>query len=293
MGIMFSQLPVAQAMPVDLLGVNPTGNELLPVSILQTFVENLIMNAGNVTPGQVSYQGQWVANQTYVNNNIVVFEGNAFLLISQDSYASTLEPDVDPDHWLGLSSEMVQATDLNDVRGNMTFFSSQNAANAPNTAPYGYGLVFANGTGYAIQVYFANQGNAMYVRQYTTPLWAPWYLMAEIQPSLDVLSTTEGVAYVNPSSKLESLLTITQNTQIQITNFPQIDNVVTRGHFELVNAGAYTITWGTVINWVKGDGTITQNFGDLGITLNSSGSNFFEYWSRDKGNTVFARAMTS
>lgn len=56
------------------------------------------------------------------------------------------------------------------------------------------------------------------------------------------------------------------------------------------NAGAFPITFPS-IRWLKGDGTWSVNFSDLGITLQATGLNFFMFMTMDGGSTVYGRAM--
>lgn len=55
------------------------------------------------------------------------------------------------------------------------------------------------------------------------------------------------------------------------------------------NMGAYTVTLPTV-QWLKGDGTKSTTFSDMGVTLQSSGVNTIILWSFDGGTTVYGRA---
>lgn len=57
---------------------------------------------------------------------------------------------------------------------------------------------------------------------------------------------------------------------------------------EGVNLGAATITWPT-INWIKSDGTTTTTFSSNGVTLQSSGTDFFLLWTRDAGTTIYGK----
>lgn len=65
------------------------------------------------------------------------------------------------------------------------------------------------------------------------------------------------------------------------------------GHSELeiivTNAGANAITMPT-INWLRGDGTMSTTFSNMGVTLQASGKNHFLLWSPDGGTTVYGRA---
>lgn len=60
---------------------------------------------------------------------------------------------------------------------------------------------------------------------------------------------------------------------------------------QLVNGGAFAITWPSTINWMKGDGTSSTTFSSMGVTLQASGSNFVTVWSPDGGTTFYGTAM--
>lgn len=57
---------------------------------------------------------------------------------------------------------------------------------------------------------------------------------------------------------------------------------------ELVNGASAAITWPTV-NWVKSDGTTTTTFASNGVTLQTSGTDFFVLWTRDAGTTIYGK----
>lgn len=59
---------------------------------------------------------------------------------------------------------------------------------------------------------------------------------------------------------------------------------------ELVNGGAFTITWPTV-NWCKGDGTTSTTFADMNVTLATSGTNTVWIWTTVGGTTLYGRAL--
>jgi hypothetical protein len=56
------------------------------------------------------------------------------------------------------------------------------------------------------------------------------------------------------------------------------------------NAGAHVITFPT-IRWLKGDGSYSTNFADLGVTLQASGKNFFMIATDDGGTVLYGRVM--
>jgi hypothetical protein len=63
------------------------------------------------------------------------------------------------------------------------------------------------------------------------------------------------------------------------------------GEVEIIatNAGAAAVTLPT-INWLKGDGTKSTTFADMGVTLQASGVNHFIVWTPDGGTTLYGRA---
>lgn len=85
-------------------------------------------------------------------------------------------------------------------------------------------------------------------------------------------------------------ITATGNHTIATSNWPPTGNLGVI-LLELVNGGAYTITWPTV-NWVKPDGTTTTTFSTwiaavTGRTaLQSSGTDFIRLISSDAGTTI-------
>lgn len=61
---------------------------------------------------------------------------------------------------------------------------------------------------------------------------------------------------------------------------------------EMVGGGtASGITFPAATKFILPDGTMSNNFNDLQATLNTTESDFFMFWSRDSGSTIFARLM--
>lgn len=59
---------------------------------------------------------------------------------------------------------------------------------------------------------------------------------------------------------------------------------------ELVNAGAFTITWPT-INWIRPDGSTVTTFSQNGYTLQTAGTDFVTLWSRNGGTTIYGKII--
>lgn len=57
---------------------------------------------------------------------------------------------------------------------------------------------------------------------------------------------------------------------------------------QIVNGGSATITWPTV-TWMVGDGSTSATFSSMGVTLQSSGSNWVYFWT--DGTTNFGKAI--
>ncbi len=61
---------------------------------------------------------------------------------------------------------------------------------------------------------------------------------------------------------------------------------------ELVNAGLATgISFAPAVKFFLPNRTLSTNFNDLNITLNSASSDFIMFWSKDGGTNIFAKVM--
>lgn len=61
---------------------------------------------------------------------------------------------------------------------------------------------------------------------------------------------------------------------------------------ELINGGLATgISFPGALKFILPNGALSTNFNDLEATLNSSGTDFFMFWSKDQGTNIFARLM--
>jgi hypothetical protein len=100
-----------------------------------------------------------------------------------------------------------------------------------------------------------------------------------------VVSGTVNFDYLDGSKQK---LTVGGNLAVLFTGWPKTG---TYGEIEieLVNGSAHTITWPTV-NWLKGDGTSSTTFSDMGVTLASSGTNFVVVWTTNGGTTLYGSA---
>jgi archaellum component FlaF (FlaF/FlaG flagellin family) len=74
---------------------------------------------------------------------------------------------------------------------------------------------------------------------------------------------------------------------LTVTNWPPTGNL---GELFIqgINLGAATITWPT-INWITATGATTTTFSSNGVTLQSSGTDWFLLWTRDGGTTIYGK----
>ena len=74
---------------------------------------------------------------------------------------------------------------------------------------------------------------------------------------------------------------------LSVTNWPPTGNLGEL-FIEGINLGAATITWPT-INWITSTGATTTTFSSNGVTLQSSGTDWFLLWTRDAGTTIYGK----
>jgi hypothetical protein len=97
-------------------------------------------------------------------------------------------------------------------------------------------------------------------------------------------NTTSALDYTNGSiQRWAPSGTVT----LSVTNWPPSGNL---GELfvEGINLGAATITWPT-INWITVTGATTTTFASNGVTLQTSGTDWFLLWTRDAGTTIYGK----
>jgi hypothetical protein len=109
---------------------------------------------------------------------------------------------------------------------------------------------------------------------------------SERDPITDKGSVGTGTVTFNYANSKRQKLTVTGNLTIALSG-----GVV--GEFQemfvqIINGGSATITWPTV-TWMIGDGTSSGTFSSMGVTLQSSGSNWVYFWT--DGTTNFGKAI--
>jgi hypothetical protein len=97
-------------------------------------------------------------------------------------------------------------------------------------------------------------------------------------------NTTSALDYTNGSiQRWAPSGTVT----LSVTNWPPSGNLGEL-FIEGINLGAATITWPT-INWITVTGVTTTTFGSNGVTLQTSGTDWFLLWTRDGGTTIYGK----
>jgi hypothetical protein len=279
-----------------LLGRDSTiGNQQIPLSLFQTYIQQIISSTSTNADGAVNFRGAWNATYDYAPNDLVSYQSKVYLLIAPSTYMSSTTPDQDATNWLCLFGQMITAVDLNTAP-NMAFFYAQGAANVPSTDPNGYGFTIWNGTGFAVQVFFSPDATKMYTRNCNSGTWSNWVITASaFEQTATPGGEGSGTIWASVANNGEYVSTITVPTQLNLAGWASMTGKVQRCRWEIVNGGAYATTWGPYNNlhWIAKDGSVTTDFSTLGITWNASGSNFFEFTTRDSGATVWGRALTS
>lgn len=97
-------------------------------------------------------------------------------------------------------------------------------------------------------------------------------------------NTTSALDYVNGSVQRWAP---SGSVTLSVTNWPP-SGALGELLIEGINLGAATITWPTV-NWITSNGTTTTTFSANGVTLQSSGTDWFLLWTRDAGTTVYGK----
>ena len=85
-------------------------------------------------------------------------------------------------------------------------------------------------------------------------------------------------------------MTVTGSITIALTGWPAAD-VLGELCIELVNGGAFVITWPATVRWIRPDGTFTTDFLAAQQPLLASGTDFVFLWSRDGGSTIWGKVL--
>jgi hypothetical protein len=111
-------------------------------------------------------------------------------------------------------------------------------------------------------------------------------LTGPLYPAVEDLGTmSSGTATINLATQAKKRLQIGGAITIAISNKPAASWTV---EIELVNGGAFTLTWPTV-SWLVGDGTTSTTFAAMGVALQAAASNTVILWATGTG-TVYGRA---
>lgn len=60
---------------------------------------------------------------------------------------------------------------------------------------------------------------------------------------------------------------------------------------ELVNGKAFAVTFPPGVRWIKSDGSFTNDFATLGQPLQTAGTDWLMFWTRDAGATVWGKVI--
>ena len=109
---------------------------------------------------------------------------------------------------------------------------------------------------------------------------------SERNPITDKGSVGSGTVTFNYANSKRQKLTVTGNLTIALSG--GVAGEFQEMFVQIVNGGSATITWPTT-TWMVGDGTSSATFSSMGVTLQSSGSNWVYFWT--DGTTNFGKAI--
>lgn len=121
------------------------------------------------------------------------------------------------------------------------------------------------------------------------PKFSTWPISTEIFAQHDNGSIGDGkTVIIDFSVAAKHKLLISGPAVIEFTGWPQSGNDAEM-KIQIINGRSGAITW-PKINWMLGNGASSTTFEDLGVTLQSSGSNFIWVWTSDHGATLYGAA---
>src|SRR5262245_38830248 len=85
-------------------------------------------------------------------------------------------------------------------------------------------------------------------------------------------TVSSGTATVSYTTAQKHKLTVGGAISISFTGWP-VSGLYAEVEVELVNGGAFAVSWIQAIKWVVGDGTDSFIFADMGVTLAAAGTN--------------------
>lgn len=102
-------------------------------------------------------------------------------------------------------------------------------------------------------------------------------------------TVTSGTVTFNWTNGEKQKLTVGGALTVAFTGWPSSGRY---GEIEvqLVNGGAFTVTWPSV-KWMLSDGGSSTTFADMNVSLSAAGTNFILVWSTDGGANLYGRAI--
>jgi len=149
-----------------------------------------------------------------------------------------------------------------------------------------YAQIFSDGTNYQA---FRNRDPTKVPLDGTIAMTGRLVLPSASLPRVDKGTVSSGTVTFDVSAATRQRLQVGGALTVAYSNWPASGNY---GEImiQLVNGGAFTVTWPTT-NWMVGDGTSSTTFSAMGVTLATSGTNWVTVWTLDGGTTLYGRAM--
>ncbi|SRR6266576_2419677 len=106
----------------------------------------------------------------------------------------------------------------------------------------------------------------------------------------DIGTKTSGTVTIDRTNGTKQKLTVGGNIIIAYTGWGATGKY-SELELQLVNGGAFTVTWPATIRWLTGDGTSSNTFANMLVTLQGANSNWILTWTEDGGTTVWGKAI--
>src|SRR5262245_35184303 len=107
---------------------------------------------------------------------------------------------------------------------------------------------------------------------------------------VDKGTVISGTVNFTVSESEKQKVTVGAALTVSFSGWPASGNYA-ETEIEMVNGGAFAVTWPAAIRWLLGDGTFSNTFTAMGVVLQGSGTNHILVWSTTGGSVIWGRAL--
>lgn len=191
------------------------------------------------------------------------------------------------------AASLVVSADLNLALKSGAWNWTDTSTHTPVAGSYGRGMTLPGSADYLTQIGIVNGSNAIYLRfKEGTDTWKPWVKVSQAFPAWSDLGNAAAASTkVLDLAVARSFRFLVQGAMtVSFANWPEYGQLAEIS-LEVVNGGAFDMTFPGTVNWVKSDGTITNNYKSLEEKLQAAGTDWIQLWTRDAGNTIWGRVV--